>query len=317
LPLRGLIIRSTNQVLYSVFAKSYMGEGGGILIGKGGYLFEMGYVEKFCKSSPPDASPGDFDLWAQGLLRIAKFFEERGKVFLFVISPSKPAYFPEYLPHDFDNACRATRPDYHMAVAALSRARIPFVDTSRTILEGKGKYEVELFSRGGTHWNQLGAALAAKEIALKIAERRKADPQVAPFTYTVAFEAGGRDVDLLSLLNLLLPDRHYPVAQVSFASPPPRAVQPLRLAIVGGSFIGLVIEPLQRMGAVGQADYFYYLTIARIRFPGGLDPHFKPDVLEEYRDLLQADIVLVEENEANLRSNHVRLLAEALRNIPR
>ena len=154
---------------------------------------------------------------------------------------------------------------------------------------------------------------------MKIAERRKADPQGAPFTYTVAFEAGGKDVDLLSLLNLLLPDRHYPVAQVTFASPPPQAVQPLRLAIVGGSFMGLVIEPLQRMGAVGQADN---VSMRPHHCPDTVpgrysDPHFKPDVLEEVRDLLKADIVLVEENESNLRSNHVRLLAEVLRNIPR
>ncbi len=73
-------------------------------------------------------------------------------------------------------------------------------------------YPIDLFPRGGIHWNLLGAALALRDIthmggeAPGLAHRRFA------FDWREHDLAKGTDKDLLDLLNLFWPPERYPTA---------------------------------------------------------------------------------------------------------
>ena len=68
-------------------------------------------------------------------------------------------------------------------------------------------YAIDLFPRGGTHWNLLGAALTLRDISRAF----EASPNGSPvgrfeFDWREDDFAKGTDRDLLDLLNLYWPD---------------------------------------------------------------------------------------------------------------
>lgn len=65
-------------------------------------------------------------------------------------------------------------------------------------------------------------------------------------------------------------------------------------------------------GFFSRINYFNYFKVFHTIYPGNVKLSVDENNLETYRDLLEADVVVVEENEQNLRSNHVKLLRETL-----
>jgi alginate O-acetyltransferase complex protein AlgJ len=308
LPLRPLAVRATNQIYDSLFSKSYMHQKVGLIVGRNHQLYEGNYVAQYCNNmawkneifSP--ATEADLAQWSQQIKVIAQFFQKRGQTFVYLMSPSKASYYPEHIPPQVYCAPKEKpRAEYYRAIAALDKTGVPYVDTPKLMLESKGKYDIDLFSPGGTHWNQLGVALANRELLNKIAQVSGKKIPPLTFSYQIDRIPLPEDTDLLALSNLWNSHWEFPVPKVTFQS----STKPsLRLSIVGTSFLQQVAAAFVNSNNFCRIDYYYYYSLSYFSLPmkdpcRGADPKFP------YDNLLTADVVVLESNEARLNYRHV------------
>jgi alginate O-acetyltransferase complex protein AlgJ len=308
-------IRWKNQFYYSLLGTSGTRS---ILIGRQGELFSAEYVEEYCARDTAQLRPRA-EAWAEKLARTQRFFEARGKVFLYVTTPSKPAVYPEYLPPSYK--CPATSEDrlHKLEVyrSILDRYHIHYVDAATLTAQARASYPIDLFPRGGIHWNMLGATLAAQAITQAV-NRQSRSPLLTPFTFTwqTSFEPRVSDKDLLEIMNLRWPDEHYPVPVPTIESKPPKgACQPARVTEVGGSFLFTINAVLEEAACPPVIQYWFYWEKKHFIFDEGpakksiFDPSYREisnEVPLRDRELLtDLDVILFEENEAAMpESSH-------------
>ena len=295
-PIRNVLIRVNNQIRYKLF-----GQFGapGVLRGNDGHLIEKAYLDEYCaRDLVKMEAPAR--LWASQLKELQNLLESRGHVFIYLITPSKVAHFPEAFVDRYP--CASTKHDREQKVpvfvAMLKQAGVHVVDGAALTHSMKGKYPFGMFPQGGVHWNQLAVAYAANALIAEI-NRQRNTRVIAPleWTYKVSSNAVGEDRDLLDLLNILLPQPAYTVPVVSYA---PRQCGPeakLDVAVVGGSFIHVLSETLARAACLHGLKSYNYLYYGQ---RGG--PNYK--ILKRRMtaaDILpigNADIVILEENES-------------------
>lgn len=297
IPLRRVFVRVNNQVRYKLF-----GQFGapGILRGDGGHLIEKFYLDEYCTRDLA-AIEAPSRLWASQLKELQDVLTSRGKTFVYLITPSKVAHFPEAFVNRYP--CKSVPRDRDgkvpVFVAMLKQAGVNVVDTATLTHSMKGKYEFGMFPQGGVHWNQLAVAYAANAVIGEINRQRKTSP-IAPlqWTYTVSSNATGEDRDLLDLLNILLPRPNYTVPIVTYAPRDCGEEAKLNVAVIGGSFIHTISETLARAGCLhGLKSYNYLYRGLR----GGPDYRaIKSGRLSvpEVLPIADADVVILEENES-------------------
>jgi len=295
-PIRNGLVRINNQIRYKLF-----GQFGapGILRGNDGHLIEKPYLDEYCSR---DLAKMEVParIWASQLKELQDALAARGHVFIYLITPSKVAHFPEVFIDRYP--CAASKRDREQKVAVfvsmLKQAGVNVVDGATLTHSMKGKYDFGMFPQGGVHWNQLAVAYAANAVIDEINRQRKTRV-IAPleWTYKVSSNATGEDRDLLDLLNILLPQPDYTVPIVSYA---PRQCGPeakLNVAVIGGSFVHTLSETLARAACLhGLKSYNYLYSGLR----GG--PDYKVLKGRMTRDDIvpigNADIVILEENES-------------------
>ncbi len=296
IPLRRPLVRVNNQIRYKLF-----GQFGapGVLRGEDGHLIEKGYLDEYCardlaKMEVPAR------LWASQLKELQDFMQARGHAFIYLITPSKVAHFPEAFVNRY--ACASAQRDREgkvpAFVAMLKTAGVNVIDAATLTHSMKSKYEFGMFPQGGVHWNQLAVAYAANVVIEEINRQRKTSP-IAPlkWTFTVSTNATGEDRDLLDLLNILLPRPEYKVPIVRYE---PRQCGPeakLDIAVVGGSFIHALSETLAKSACLQGLKGYNYLY-------GGLRGGPNYAVLKrrlspaEIAPIADADVLILEENES-------------------
>jgi alginate O-acetyltransferase complex protein AlgJ len=313
IPLRSNMVRATNQVYYSLFSKSYMSKGT-LIIGKNKQIYVSSFIGKYCtniawgSSVYQHHSLSDIDQWSDQIKEVADFFERRGQTFIYLITPSKAAYYPEFIPDQFYCNPVSPRSNEQMVTAALLKRNVPYVDTSQTILEEKGKYPVELFPQTGLHWNDLGASLASREIMDQISRVTHYSLPQLKFSYSIQSQPLGDDLDLLNLLNLWNPEDKLLTPKVNISE---NQSTPLRLAFVGGSFVHSLNKIIGQSKTFCRIDHYFYYSLSYFSYPRqGLNPCGSPDLPNSQQNLLAANIVILEENSENIRSKHFELLRQ-------
>jgi alginate O-acetyltransferase complex protein AlgJ len=297
MPMRPLLINLNNDIRLEFFGEATSAT---VYRSPNGELIERSYLNEYCARTEGQAATSAAVIIPK-LLDIQNYYRAHGGIFLYVISPSKAAYFPESfvdrVPCPSTPAARTQfLPHY---VNLLRQAGIDVVDTASLIHARKGHYEVELFPQGGAHWNDIGGALAVTAIAEEI--NRQAGRQMVPpfrFTYTLSGVTSGVDRDLADLLNVFFPPLAYLTPKVTFqtscADHPARSID---AAMVGSSFSLLPGEILVTDNCLSGLNVYYYLRTGR--FGGApyreLQRNLQDADLERLRDV---KVMIVEENEA-------------------
>jgi hypothetical protein len=308
LPVFPISVRVKNQLLYSLFGVSGASN---LIIGRERQLFESLYVEEFCsRGAPPDKDA--VDAWAARLRAIQTAVEAKGKRFIYLITPSKAARYSGYLPPTLDCPALANGRTDKLApyLAALEAHRVAHVDGAGLTAASMANYPIDLFPRGGTHWNYLASALSARALTTSLnRDGRRSPVPVYDFHWREKSEAQGTDRDLLDLLNLLWPDARYPTAAVSARAVEACAAAPKLLA-VGGSFLVQVVSNLVEAPCSPRTDYWHYVfdgsvVFRRMRYwiaPEGGVAALQRNALQTTESfeasLAEADLVLLEENES-------------------
>lgn len=316
-PVFPISVRAKNQLVFSLLGQSPAPD---ILIGQRGQLYERLYVLEFCaRGAPPDLA--HIDAWAASLRRNQDALAELGKGFIYVISPSKAARYPEDLP--LSAACAARVRDMPDKIApyrvALEAHGVRFVDGATLVSEKRSDYPLPLFPRGGTHWNMLAAGLAFQEM-IRVAPWAVGD---MTFSWSPAPEAVGTDRDLAELMNLLWTDYAYPTPAVVATTQRGACPRTPRLLVLGGSFVHELLVAATLAACPPEVENWFFMRTEDNgielghyhRPPGetGNGERQSADLLILDENLRDADFVLLEENETGVsHSQQTRVLADAL-----
>jgi alginate O-acetyltransferase complex protein AlgJ len=318
LPVFPISVRAKNQFLYSFFGVSGAAN---IIVGKNDQLYEKHYVDEFCNRTGAVDS-ARINVWADSVRKIASAVEGQGKRFVFLISPSKAAQYPQYLPLGLSCPALTHAANDKLAPfrAALDARNVPYVDGAALTGSQARNYPIDLFPRGGTHWNLLGAAISAREISRKLAGSPMGDFE---FEWSVTSEAKGTDRDLLDLLNLLWPDAHYPAAFIAGRGKAQNCARAPRLLALGGSFLQEIKVALTQAPCSPEIDYWFYMRTENndfelVRFHSAAGDASNGERMEGGVEQLgasvaRADIVVLEENESNIsKTTQIGNLRDAL-----
>lgn len=323
-PMFPISVRAKNQFVYSLFKASGVSN---IVVGKDEQLFEAPYVDEFCRrGAPPD--PSVIGRWADAVAEIRSAVAAQAKSFVYLVSPSKPAYEPGWLPPGRSCAALQQGRDTEKLgpyAAALSARGVPHVEAQSLMRRARAEYPIEMFPRGGTHWNLLGAAIALREMAQAFAAQPAGWPLGAfDFDWREVDVASGTDRDLLDLLNLVWPPDHYPTAAVFRRGPAGACAKPPRLLMVGDSFLRELVVVAAQAQCPPIVDHWFYMRsengeVALSRYltqPGetGNGERLGADLSLLPESFALADAVLLQENAINLtKTRQVGELLAAVR----
>jgi alginate O-acetyltransferase complex protein AlgJ len=303
MPLYADAVRLRNQVEYSLFGVSAIPA---LAVGPGPTLFELAYTEEYCARDIAAWRPGA-EQWAAHIREMQDIEERRGRVFLYVLTPSKVAQYPGIIPVGYTCPARpADRTGMIPAwLAILKAAGVHVVDTTAVMKKAQGDYPFVMYPRGGSHWNDVGAALSQQAI---MRELNRLDPAggFAPFTFTwhMTPKPTGIDVDIANLMNLIKPFPHDPVPVVDVQpAPPPVPCPETKVTIVGGSFSHAMLEFLRRTTCNPSAvEYEYWHAYTLHWTPKGPELQIGADPAQRQADVLGADVLVYEENEQIMRA---------------
>jgi hypothetical protein len=299
MPIRALLIHVNNEVRYQLFGELTAPQ---VVKGAKGQLIERSYLNDYCSRTEGMGAKLAADILPK-LQDIQNFYESRGRIFVYVVSPSKAAHLPEYFVDRVPcpsrpEARKQLVPDY---VGALRQGGIHVVDTASLIHSLKGSYPFDLFPEGGVHWNDVGGARAVSAIVEAI--NQQAGRELIPpytFTYTLSKPANGADRELADLLNVFFPPLGYQTPKVSFTPSVPCAqssARQLDVAMVGSSFGHLPARIMIEANCLDRLRFYYYLILGRF---GDTPIHeLQRNLVEnDLMPLRDAKVMILEENES-------------------
>src|SRR5258708_1367087 len=287
----------------------------GISIGRSWFLNGKSYVDEWCLRRDRQVTETAVAPVIAAVFAIRNAMEARGKPFIFLISPSKAAVFPEYLPSWCAPADRP-RP-YDALLAGLKSANVPVVDGHGIALKVKATQKWPPFGRDGAHWNDVGQFYAVRalvselerQMGERIGDLRLSDVQVDD-------KPRGAEADAGLIANLPFDLRSVSV-HASFEVLN-RRTAPVGL-FVGTSFSWGPLQIMMGQKLFSRSKFYYYFSSSYLYDPGDLTGRSEGQIAET--DLASwlsvADFVVFEANEAELGVGHIGKFAAALAALPR
>ena len=294
--LRGILVRTANQANYSLFGELPKRSGTQVLRGRAGMLFEKVYVDAYNANGRRLGS--ELRNISASTRRLQDRLAQDGIAFLLVIAPSKAEIYPEYLPESADVAGRPERrSNYQNFVEHLKADGVNLVDAHELFLEWKTAPDApRLFSNGGTHWNEYGAARVVEEIMRRLRELTGKDlPAVRIAGAVTNRTIVGEDNDLGELANLwsgrpLAGPQIHPVADVQAGSHLPD------LLVIGDSFVFTLTNFMDRLGLYRKRDTYYYYN-RHYFYPAAPNVALDKRQLDLLEELRGRDAVVIEVGE--------------------
>ncbi len=291
-----------------------------VVVGRNQQLYEAHYVDEYCTGATQRAFDLPLDQRVEWLINsitaIRDEFTRRNKPFAVLISPTKPAVYPEDLPAQ---RCKGEAPNrlYHRVLPLLQQRGIPLVDGAASTRALKTQSETPVFNRYGTHWNLLGAYPASRDLLAELARLAKLPPPALEITgMKLSGEpiASSNDLALMMGLETRLIDPLTPHPQ--FAVKNGAAVKDWNVAFVGGSFVNQPFYIYEAAGAFSRMIHYWATIDAVIVYsPQGTERSFVRGAFDWPR-VFNADAIVLELNEVLAEPKLDRAIAamlEALR----
>jgi alginate O-acetyltransferase complex protein AlgJ len=271
-----------------------------IVVGRNHELIEKAYLDEYCNRNLAALRPAA-ENWATRIRGMQDFFAAHGKPFVYIITPSKAAEQPDVIPDDY--VCPASAADRTKKLAVydgvLAQHGVRFIDTASRLIAAREEYGVDMFPRGGLHWNLLAATLGAQKVIAAVNTQEHA-PVLGrlDFKWHISYYPQGSDRDLLDLLNIRHPDSHYPVPELTYESQPASdGCHTVNITEVGGSFLGNLNTALGKLACPPRIDEWFYWDDKHLQFAGDRLYDLPMDAGARRQALLEADVIFFEENE--------------------
>lgn len=294
--LRGFLVRTANQVNFSLFRELPRRRGTQVLMGRQGFLFEKVYVDAYNAAS--ERPMDELRDVSASTRRLQDRLAADGIAFVLVIAPSKAEVYPEHLPARADVAGRADRRStYQNMIGLLQADGVNLVDAHALFCEWKREPGAPpLFARGGTHWNDYGAARVVAELTGRLRSLTGKDVPVVHITGAVTNRTiVGADNDLAELLNLwsarpLAGPQVHPVPAVQAGSCLPDVL------FVGDSFVFTLTNVMDRLGLYRKRETYYYYN-RRYVYPEAPSTPLDKRQLDLLTEVRGRDAIVVEVGE--------------------
>ncbi len=150
---REWLIRLTCEAWYRLFNGSPL-KAAPLTLGKDNFIFEDFYLEEYCVTRTPRECLAPV---VRDVKRLQDDCEHRGIGFVFMITPSKAAIFPEKIPRAWLQRYDSRPRGYDNFLPLLQGSRIHFVDGHALTVQAMKESSVPVFPKGGTHWNPYAA----------------------------------------------------------------------------------------------------------------------------------------------------------------
>ncbi|CAK8721303.1 hypothetical protein KKHLCK_10550 [Candidatus Electrothrix laxa] len=295
---RNFFIRLDNQINFSFFRES-KAYGDSIVVGKDNWLFEKSYIKEMNGEQPVNINRMESKI--SRLKQLQNILESRGIYFLLVIAPSKATIYNEFIAqrHIKMHPVRETG-NYIKIKNLLDSNGINYLDGHSFFLQNKKDAPYDLFVKGGTHWSYYGASLFSKDLISKI--QKDTNLPLGTLSYQdikADYNPQGTDRDLAELLNVFNDKATrsltgHPVMRVTF---PEDSIRP-NVLLVGDSFMHTVNKYTDKI--FGIRDFYYYF---KQNIPEPWDNERRHIAQKERlkKLILSKEIIIIENNEANLR----------------
>ncbi len=300
---REAIIRVVNEL----FMRGLHTSSKEVLVGPDNVLIERRYGEEYCFRRGPDAY---LRVLVNALRRMQDYCDSRGMPFVFVITPSKAAIYPEGLPMSWQKRRRPETRFYDLLLPLLQETHIRYVDGHRILADLKPSAPLPLFPPGGTHWTDPAALAVANPLLELLASRGLNVQPIHDYTTQVSNDPEDQDADMAVLSNVVSAI-HYPVATILPRSMRVPGRRRPNIVFVGGSFTMSIIRLLDASQQFAELeDYLYYTQSKWTGAWGEMHQLARPTPpLNFPADVFAADAMVMEINEEFLNSGEVSIQA--------
>jgi hypothetical protein len=308
---RELAIRCFNQVLWSLFGKSYM-HSETVIAGRNGELYETYYLAR-ASGLLPGRSDEELDRSAEKLEQLRARLGSYHVPMVVLFTPSKAVTIPENAPARYPVDLAPGFSDRNRLKTRLLAAGVPVVDGAELTRNLGTRLPRPPFTRTGTHWTELAASYTAEEVLRKF-ESLGIGPHAHLKLTGVDFTDVPRrpDDDLLQVLNLARP-RHDHYAYGRFVPGPEAPARQGRVVLVGGSFL---VEPTNAWDHAGiwrEMDRFFY-ALRIFHYPGAQLIPLRLANFDWVQTFGCADAVVVEINDSLVGAPESMVIAKAALN---
>lgn len=310
---RGHLIRTDNQLNYSVFREMAANFGSKVIVGKEHFLFEKLYIDS--ANGVYEIPKKQLEFSARQMLRLQRLLKDMGKPFLLLITPSKATVYPEMIPSRFlkHPGRSSSEENMNVYVSLLKEYGVQVFDSRPLVQSWKAESQYPLFPKGGTHWSEFVACKVGQEFIrelIRVSGREFRIPHCEPIY--VENEPGIFDKDLADLSNLWNPKPFTsPLPYVDLTSYPPQPFGEARMLFVGGSFLWTILAHCERQHLYATRDFYYYYE-RHFRWPELTETKVVKKDIDWKRDIADRDVFVMEINEAYLHHGGMGFLRDAL-----
>lgn len=296
--LRHSFIKVNSQLYYSLFKKSFA-ENSKVIIGKNNQLFQMDYIQDYCFQ---EKNVEKLTAWANNIKKMNDDVLSKGKVFIYIITPSKAEYIPAAIPDRFHCSTQGVKNSVHIMDQLLTERHVLHINGPDLMVKAMQKHPTPVFTPGGIHWNWLGSSIEAAAIIDALNRNSNLSMPKLEFSYTLGkVDPDGTDDDLLSIVKCWKPKADYQVPYIDFLNSPYQG-KAITLSVIGGSFNESLIKLFLR-----------YKLFSTIHFYRYFNTNMSYDLASGYRTttsvidiptILKSDVIILEENSSLLVSDH-------------
>lgn len=176
--LRDILVRFNSEFRYQVFNTSPVSR---VVLGENGWLFynEDNNIESY--RNVKLYSKTELDSLYEKHESIAKKLADRGIIYVFVVAPNNQSIYFENLPNWTKQKINSIS-RYEQVIERMGQSKhILVIDLKKVLLEEKLSHR--LYYNTDTHWNDLGAYIAYREIMNSV-YRRTGDREFLPIPST-------------------------------------------------------------------------------------------------------------------------------------
>lgn len=306
LGLREYMIRTQNQLLYTVFNQA--SPSSNIIVGIEGQLYEWPYVNEYLFSSPTKIP--DLEKKVLRIKNLQEGLRQRGVSFLLVITPSKAAVYPEYLPENYKSLSKKEKRDYDIFVKLLENNKINIVDGHRTTTKEKEESGYPMFCRGGTHWDDLAAFFTAQQILKEIGRTTgKRIVDINCEKVDLDYSPSVTDMDLARLLNVWETPLNYEVPHPVIINNDDGTRYKPDILIIGDSFNWHLLDIFKKNDVFSRLNFYYYYNTDYV-YPDDIKRSI--DRLNWNEEVFKKDVIILSVNEHAVSKTGFGFIEDAL-----
>ena len=138
------------------------------VVGKSGWLYSSGDGAEPRFNGTAIFKQLQLESWRLAIERKQKWCEQRGIKYLLVAAPDKETIYPEFVPSRFGLSHTPSPLDQLMRYLSASGNDLPVLDLRVALFDAKKREQV--YYRGDSHWNHLGAFVGYTQIMDQLAQ---------------------------------------------------------------------------------------------------------------------------------------------------